>query len=132
MFGCSKYASEYYKIFSDVSKLKLMTFSIFFQRLTFLINTCQRLGCIQNPVEHSTMELYCEKCFFCKINKKTSVLESHFNKVTGLYPATSLKKGLQHRCFLMNFARYLRHSFYRTPPGDQFCSMEKKILSRKQ
>ena len=70
------------------------------------------------------MELYCEKCFFCKINKKTSVLESHFNKVTGLYPATSLKKGLQHRCFLMNFARYLRHSFYRRPPGDYFCSTE--------
>ena len=30
--------------------------------------------------------------FFCKIDKKTPVLESHFNKVTGLYPAISLKE----------------------------------------
>ena len=64
------------------------------------------------------------------MNKKTSVLESHFNKVTGLYPATSLKKRLQHRCFLMNFARYLRHPFYRTPPGDYFCSTEKIFINK--
>ena len=35
------------------------------------------------------------------------------------------KKGLQHRCFLVNFATYLRHLFYRTPPGDYFYFTEK-------
>ena len=35
------------------------------------------------------------------------------------------KKGLQNRCFLVNFARYLRNLFYSTPPGDYFCSVEK-------
>ena len=40
------------------------------------------------------------------------------------------KKGLQHRCFLMNFARYLRHLFYRTPPGDCFCSTEKYFTNK--
>ena len=32
---------------------------------------------------------------------------------------------LQHRCFLVNFVRYLRHLFERTRPGDYFCSTEK-------
>ena len=41
------------------------------------------------------------------------------------------KKGLQHRCLLMNLAIYLRHSLYRTPPGNYFCSTEKNILSIK-
>ena len=30
--------------------------------------------------------------FFCKIRKKTPVLESHFNKVTGLYLAKKERK----------------------------------------
>ena len=37
------------------------------------------------------MELFCEIFFFCKIHK-TPVLESDFNEVTGVYPATSLKE----------------------------------------
>ena len=35
-----------------------------------------------------------------------------FNKVTGLRPATLLKKRLWHRCFLVNFAKFLRKPFY--------------------
>ena len=36
---------------------------------------------------------------FHKIHRKTLVLESLFNKVAGLRPATLSKKRLQHRCF---------------------------------
>ena len=84
----------------------------------------------------------------CKIHKKTPVLESHFNNVTGLYPAISLRgnfkertpiqalefqrkdscnfeESIQHRCFLVNFARYFRHLLYRAPSSDYFCSAEK-------
>ena len=32
-----------------------------------------------------------------------------FNKVSGLRPATLLKKRLWHRCFLVNFAKFLRN-----------------------
>ena len=53
------------------------------------------------------------------IKLQVSILQLHWNK------------GLQHRRFLMNFARYLRHPFYKTPPGDYFCSTEKNILSIK-
>ena len=34
-----------------------------------------------------------------------------FNQVAGLRPATLLKKRLQHRCFLVNFAKFLRAPF---------------------
>ena len=34
-----------------------------------------------------------------------------FNKVAGIWPATLLKKTLWHRCFLVNFAKFLRTPF---------------------
>ena len=39
--------------------------------------------------------------------------------ILGFKPATLLKKKLWHRCFAVNFAKFLRTSFltpYRTPP----------------
>ena len=36
---------------------------------------------------------------------------SFFNKVAGLRPATLLKKRLWHRCFPVNFAKFLRTPF---------------------
>ena len=46
------------------------------------------------------------------------MLESLFNKVTELIrPAAVIKKRLQHRCFLVKFAKFLRTPFfYRAPP----------------
>ena len=124
-------------LFLDVSKLKLMTFRIFFQQLIFPSNTRSRLRCIQNPVVFTTsaMELFRELCCCCccccyKIHKKTTVPESLFYKVIGFYPATSIKKGLQYRCFLMNFAKYVRHLFYGTPLGDSFCSTKKYFTNK--
>ena len=46
---------------------------------------------------------------FCNFHRKMSVLESLF-----------IKKRLQHRCFPMNFVKYLRTPFYRTPLGEWF------------
>ena len=80
-----------------------MTFWIFFQRLTFPTNTCQRLRRIYKSVEHLQWSF-----FLCKMLQKKSVPEFLFNKVTGL----------------------LRHSFYRTPPSDCFCSTEKHFTNK--
>ena len=44
-----------------------------------------------------------------------------FNKVVGLRPATLLKKRVWHRCLPVNFAKFLRTLFSRTPPDDCFC-----------
>ena len=30
----------------------------------------------------------------------------------------------------MNFAKYLKHLFYKTPPGDCFCSTEKYFTNK--
>ena len=35
-----------------------------------------------------------------------------FNKVEGLRPATLLKKRLSHRCFPVNFAKFLKTRFF--------------------
>ena len=41
-----------------------------------------------------------------------------FHKVAG---PNLLKKRLWHRCFPVNFAKFLRTPFYRTPSNDRFC-----------
>ena len=45
----------------------------------------------------------------------------NFAKFTGkqlcqILPSTLLKKRLWHKCFPVNFAKFLRTPFYRTPP----------------
>ena len=50
-----------------------------------------------------------------------------FNKVAGLRPATLLKETLG-RCFPVNFAKFLRTPFCRTPVGD--CFYLNSILTR--
>ena len=60
-------------------------------------------------------EVFCKhRCSqkFLKIHRKTPVLESLFNKASGLWPAILFKKRLQHRCFPVNFVKFLRTSFY--------------------
>ena len=44
------------------------------------------------------------------------MLKSLFNKVAGLKVFNLIKKGLQRRCFHVQFAKSLRTLFYRTPP----------------
>ena len=56
--------------------------------------------------------------------------ESLFNKVAGLFQNFTETKDFTHRSFLMNFARYLRRTFYKTPPGDYFCSTEKYFTNK--
>ena len=58
---------------------------------------------------------------FTKFTGKHLCQSLFFNKVVGLRPVTLLKKRLWHRCFLVNFVKFLRHRFYRTPLGDCFC-----------
>ena len=42
---------------------------------------------------------------------KTTMLQCHFNKVTGLQICKFIKKRLQHRCFPKNIAKFLRIYF---------------------
>ena len=54
---------------------------------------------------------------FCNVHKKTPVLEYLFNKIASLKVCNFIQKTLQHRCFPVNIAKYLRTAFfYRTSP----------------
>ena len=57
---------------------------------------------------------------FAKFTGKHHRQNLYFNKVADLRPATLLKKRLWHRCFPGNFAKFLRHLFYRTCLSDCF------------
>ena len=62
----------------------------------------------------SRPEVFCKKGVFrnfAKFTGKHLCQKLFFNKVAGLRPATLLKKSLWHRCFPVNFAKFLR-----TPP----------------
>ena len=48
---------------------------------------------------------------------KLPVPESLFNKVAGLRPATLLQKRLWHKCFPVNFAKFLRTPFLQNTSG---------------
>ena len=51
-----------------------------------------------------------------------------FNKIAGLGPATLLKKRLWHRCFPVNFAKFLRTPFFIEHPWFNFRNQLRRAL----
>ena len=73
-------------------------------------------------VRSSCLEVFCKKGVlrnFAKLTGKQPCQSLFFNKVAGLRPAPQasnfIKKRLWHRCFAVNFAKFLKALFYRTP-----------------
>ena len=66
--------------------------------------------------KHSFVDVLQNTCSrkFRNIYRKTPVLESLFNKVAGN------KKGLRHRCFLVNIAKFSRTAFLYNTSGGYF------------
>ena len=63
------------------------------------------------------------KYMFLKIVKfdmKTSETEPLFHKVAGLQPAVLLTKRLRLSCFHVNFHKFFKNFFHRTPLGNCF------------
>ena len=54
---------------------------------------------------------------FAKFTRKHLCQRPFFNKVAGLRPAAFLKKSLWHRCFHINFAKFLRTPFLQNTSG---------------
>ena len=64
---------------------------------------------------------------FAKFTGKHLFQSFFFNKVAGLSPATLLKKRLWHRCFPVDFAKFIRTPFFtehRTPLVAAFMLLE--------
>ena len=67
-----------------------------------------------NLYQKQPPEMFCNKGVlrnFAKFTGKHLCQSIFFNKVAGLRPATLLKKKLWHRCFPVNFAKFLRTPF---------------------
>ena len=68
----------------------------------------------EETYRNSRPEMFCEKGVlrnFAKFIIKYQCQSLLFNKVAGPRPTTLLKKRLWHRCFLVNFAKFLRTHF---------------------
>ena len=69
--------------------------------------------------QYERPEVFCKKAvvnIFAKFTGKHLCQSLFCNKVTGHRPATLLRKRLWHRYFPVNFTKFLRSPFYRTPP----------------
>ena len=55
--------------------------------------------------------------------------EPFFNNVAGLWPAILLKKRLWRRCFLVNFAKFLKTPFLQNGSGGWFCLINIVIMN---
>ena len=76
---------------------------------SFNVSKCIVVGLSMVEGQKQPPEVFCKKrCSlkFRKFHRKT--LKFLFSKVAGLRPATLIKKRLQHSCFPMEFAKFLR------------------------
>ena len=72
-------------------------------------------NCLTWNTRSSRLDVFCEKGVlknFVKITEKHLCQSLFLNKVAGVSPATLLKKRPWHRCFPVNFAKYLRTLFF--------------------
>ena len=74
----------------------------------------------RQKLRSSRPEMFCKKVFL-KISQNSQEIicarVSFFNKVADLRPAFLLKKRLWHRCFRMNFVKFLKISFLQNTSG---------------
>ena len=58
----------------------------------------------------------------CNIHRETPVLEPLFSKVASLEAYKFIKKRLQHTCFPVNIANFLRKFYLKNTTGGCFCT----------
>ena len=77
--------------------------------------------------------MFCKKGVlrnFAKFTGKHLCQSLFFNKVACLRPATLLKMRLWHRCFLVNFAKFLRTSFLQNISSSCFCYYQEDFMTQ--
>ena len=100
-------------------KTQNLSQKVFLYNKIFMFLQVVFIKCEQLTDRSSRLEVFCKK----------GVL-GNFTKFTGkhrLRPAALLKKRLWRRCFLVSFAKFLRKIFYRTTPGDCFCTFQRNF-----
>ena len=118
--------------FPDVSELQLMNFWIFFSTINFSYQYLPKDKAYLEPSRTFYNGAFSRNIFpFCKIHKKKPVLESHFNKVAGLYPATSVKERTPAQVFSGEFCKILKTTFLQNTFRRLLLFYKKKVLSIK-
>ena len=112
------------KCWEDKADLKIFTYSKLFSWNNLLRLSEAATGCIL--LKHVFLNVFL-LFLFCKFHRKTPVLESVFNKVAGLQACDFTKKRLQHKCFPVKFAKFLKHLLWRTSVNDYFWMMLKSV-----
>ena len=59
----------------------------------------------------------------CNIHRKMPLLESLFSKVASLKTCNFIERRLQHGCFPVNIAKFLRKFYFKNTTGGYFCSL---------
>ena len=78
--------------------------SVFFGKSTFIRKM------FSSPSQMFFKISFLKMFSFFKYHRRTSVLESLFNKVRGIQACNFIKKRLQHRCFLVKLAPFLQNT----------------------
>ena len=108
MFDWVLNTSEYYNnFFSWRFQIKVNEFFKFFSTINFSYQYLPETKAYLEPSRTFYNGAFSRNIFFSRIHKKTPVLESNFNKVTGVYPATSLKKRTPTQVFSGEFCEIL-------------------------
>ena len=108
MFDWVLNTSEYYNnFFSWRFQIKVNEFFKFFSTINFSHQYLPETKAYLEPSRTFCNGAFSRNIFFSRIHKKTPVLESNFNKVTGVYPATSLKKRTPTQVFSGEFCEIL-------------------------
>ena len=66
-----------------------------------------------------------------QISPESTWVRSVFNKVKGLRAWNFIKKGVQHMCFAVNFAKFLRIPFLQSTSSGCFCTFKNSLNSIK-
>ena len=104
--------------FSTDDKLIILLFTY-----SFKYQICHKsFSCCSSPshVLNGHQRCSVKKCVlrnFAEFTEKHLCQSLFFNKVSGLRTATLLKKRLWHRCFPVNFAKFLRTHFSQNTSG---------------
>ena len=99
----------FYKYYKTDRKANRLSSNLLFERLMYLhclIHRTAKSGHRRCSVKKSVLRN------FTKFTGKHLCQSLLFNKVAGLRPAILLKKRLCHRCFPVNFLKFLRTPFF--------------------
>ena len=96
--------------FRETKTYSVCLFTLLFFLHAFVRSSCPDVLCKKGVLRN-----------FGKFIEKHMCQKLFFNKVAGLRPATLLKKSLCHRCFSVNFAKFLQST-----SGGCFCFLKSR------